>query len=296
MGKRIIKHLNGDKYNFSNIIDGDLVMGNIVGGVHINGNSIRKNGIKCSNNMITKEIEVKGDYQSLNNESIVDIDYYEGEEENIQLIAPDNIIDYIRIEEYSSTLYVKMDNVSISTSCTNRPRLIIKHKDLNYISNGGCSDINLHGLLTLKEICTQGSGDISLQEGSIQTKDLSCRLAGSGDIELNEITANKIGLSLRGSGDVNVNKVTSKGIAIDIIGSGDVRISGKAGLVKFNIMGSGDIDAYNLEAEIGAANIMGSGDINCNVRKLTQNTMGSGDVNNRNHSTTLDFDNLWNRL
>lgn len=296
MGKRIINHFNGGIYNFSNIINGDLVMGNIVGGVHINGNSIRQNSIKCSNNMITKEINVKGNYQSLINESIVDIDYYEGDEESIQLIAPDNIIDYIHIEEDTSILYVKMDNVSISTSYTNRPKIVIKHHGLKSISNGGCSDIKLHGILTLREIATQGSGEVSLQEGSIQTKDISCRLAGSGDIDLSEITANKIELSLRGSGDVNINKATSKGVAIDIIGSGDVRISGKAELVKYNIMGSGDIDAYDLEAEMGAANIMGSGDINCNVGKLTQNTMGSGDVNNRNHSTTVDLDSLWNNL
>lgn len=296
MGKRIISHFNDDIYNFSNIINGDLVMGNIVGGVHINGNSIRKNCTKCSSNMITKEIKVKGNYQSLINESIVDIDYYEDNEESIQLTAPDNIIDYIHVEEDTSILYVKMDNVSISTSYTNRPKIVIKHHGLKSISNGGCSDIKLHGILTLREIATQGSGEVSLQEGCIQTKDISCRLEGSGDIGLNEITANKIELSLRGSGDVNINKVTSKGVAIDIVGSGDVRVSGKSELVKFNIMGSGDIDAYDLEAKMGAANIMGSGDINCNVGQLTQSTMGSGDVNNRNHSTTVDLDNLWNSL
>ena len=141
MGKRIIHHLNGDIYNFSNIINGDLVMGNIMGGVHINGNSIRQNCIKCSNNMITKEINVKGNYQSLINESIVDIDYYEDNEESIQLTAPDNIIDYIHVEEDTSILYVKMDNVSISTSYTNRPKIVIKHHGLKSISNGGCSDI-----------------------------------------------------------------------------------------------------------------------------------------------------------
>ena len=296
MGKRIINHFNGGIYNFNNIINGDLVMGNIVGGVHINGNSIRQNCIKCSKNMITKEINVKGNYQSLINESIVDIDYYEGDEESIQLTAPDNIIDYIHVEEDTSILYVKMDNVSISTSYTNRPKIVIKHHGLKRISNGGCSDIKFHGILTLREIATHGSGEVSLQEGSIQTKDISCRLEGSGDIELNEITANKIELSLRGSGDVNINKVTSKGVAIDIVGSGDVRVSGKSELVKFNIMGSGDIDAYDLEAKMGAANIMGSGDINCNVGKLTQSTMGAGDVNNRNHSTTVDLDSLWNSL
>lgn len=243
MGNKIF--FNAPIYNFSNLIHEDLVMD----GTDIYGNPKFKKSIKCSDNMVTKEIEIEGNFRTLVNESAVDVDYYEDddEEESIQLIAPDNIIDSIHVEKRYDALIVKMDNLSISTNSTNRPRIVVKNHGLKSLTIGPGSNIKLHGSIALREIESRGRGEVTLQEGSIQTEYFTCYLNGSGAIYLNEIAADKMTLQLRGSGDIHINKATAKCVAIDILGSGNATISGKAELAKFNIMGTGDINASGLE-------------------------------------------------
>lgn len=302
MNKRIINHFYGNViHQAGSTINGDLVMGNITIGnkVVINGRANRYgfNMIQASDNMQTMEIEPKGQYYRIENDSIADIEYYEGNEECITLTVPENLTKYFKVEQTATTLRVSLDsNVSFSCGYDNRPHVLVKHKGLKELRNSGSSNVKLHGNMALENIYTSGSGDIDAFDTTIESQDFCCQISGSGDIKNQTIHSNKIEINISGSGDVRIEDIAAQGVAVSIQGSGDVSVNGKTKLVKFNIAGSGDISASGLEAEIGSACIMGAGDISCNVKQLTKSIMGAGDIRNCNQSASFDVDDLWDKL
>ena len=302
MNKRIINNFYGDViHQAGSTIDGDIVMGNIIIGnkVVINGRANRRgfNMIQASDNIQTIEIESKGQYYRIENDSLADIEYYESDEESITLTVPENLTKYFKVEQTATTLSVSMDsNVSFSCGYDNRPHLLVKHKGLKELRNSGSSNVKLHGNMALENIYTSGSGDIDAFDTTIESQYFYCQISGSGDIKGQTIHSNKIEISISGSGDVRIEDIDAQGVAVSIRGAGDVSVNGKTKLVKFNIAGSGDISASGLEAEIGSAHIMGAGDISCNVKQLTKSIMGAGDIRNCNQSASFDVDDLWDKL
>lgn len=127
MNKRIINHFYGNViHQAGSTINGDIVMGNVTidNKVVINGRANRFgfNMIQASDNMQTIEIEPKGQYYRIENDSLADIEYYEGEEESIILTVPENLTKYFNVEQTRTTLKVSMDsNVSFSCEHDNRP-------------------------------------------------------------------------------------------------------------------------------------------------------------------------------
>lgn len=95
----------------------------------------------------------------------------------------------------------------------------------------------------IQRISLNGSGDMKLSNMKIP-KSLDVVLQGSGDITLDNISTGTLDLTVKGSGDISVNKkCRSTHTLASVKGSGDITLkSENLGVIAKKIKGSGDIN------------------------------------------------------
>jgi hypothetical protein len=87
---------------------------------------------------------------------------------------------------------------------------------------------------------------------------------------------------VRGSSELALGSIDARELSIEINGSGDVDADGTVGNLIATIEGSGDADLRDLAARTATVSIQGSGDVRANVRdQLDVSIQGSGDVSYR---------------
>ena len=109
----------------------------------------------------------------------------------------------------------------------------------------------------------------------------SLEVSGSGDIiGENDFTVGDIDLKVDGSGSIQVTVIDAQDVDARISGSGKIDVKGSANYIGSKISGSGDLEAFDLETNIGNINISGAGDAEVTVfDELDVKISGSGDVN-----------------
>jgi hypothetical protein len=106
-------------------------------------------------------------------------------------------------------------------------------------------------------------------------------LAGSGNVSAGKsINSEELTLKLAGSGDMEFEDLSAEEVEIKIAGSGNLALAGKgAEELEISIAGSGDLDAENFAVEEFEGKISGSGSCRVNVTgELNISIAGSGSV------------------
>lgn len=111
-----------------------------------------------------------------------------------------------------------------------------------------------------------------------EIKDLE--ISGSGDMFGQDVfVVDVINLKVDGSGSIDVAVDGATDVDARISGSGKIKLAGTTNYLGSKISGSGDLEAYELEANIGNIRISGSGDAEVTVYdELDVKIEGSGDV------------------
>ena len=108
----------------------------------------------------------------------------------------------------------------------------------------------------------------------------SLEVSGSGDMfGQDAFVVDDIDLKVDGSGSIDVAIDGATEVDARISGSGKIKLEGTTNYLGSKISGSGDLEAYDLEANIGNLKIVGSGDAEVTVYdELDVRIEGSGDV------------------
>lgn len=107
----------------------------------------------------------------------------------------------------------------------------------------------------------------------------AAELAGSGDMSIDRVTGDSFEGGVAGSGNLSIGEVAVGRLKMGIAGSGHVKARGSASQAQYEIAGSGDIDARNINAQSAAVSIAGSGDVSAHAtRSAKVDIAGSGDV------------------
>lgn len=86
-------------------------------------------------------------------------------------------------------------------------------------------------------------------------------------------------IAVAGSGDVIAPSLDSPELTVRLAGSGDVKLGGRAESLQVRISGSGDVDAGRFDAQRAKVSVAGSGDATVWARKTLEVSLsGSGDV------------------
>ncbi len=92
-------------------------------------------------------------------------------------------------------------------------------------------------------------------------------------------SSNLTGAAIRGAGTLHLRNLQASKFQADIAGSGDIYLQGQVGDVSASIMGSGNIDAFEVSGETADVSISGSGTVKLNAsKKINARITGSGDV------------------
>ncbi len=227
--------------------------------------------IIASGNLVTKDFDVKA-FTAIRSSSSLDVEYIvssEAEKPHVTVTAPDNIIEYVKIDvgnggELSPKIDCDKSIVFESEQIADKFKVTITYSGVNSFTTSGAADINIIGALTAEKglkFSTSGAGDIE-NTGSITCPVLECLTSGAGEIDLTGLTVG------------NLTARTS--------GAGDIELEGTTEHVSLHASGAGDIDAKKLRAATGEAYASGASSIDCNIRNITtSSSSGASSVHNQ---------------
>ncbi len=197
--------------------------------------------------MFTKKVKGNGsiisttrtvsDYNKIAIAGSFDVKLLKGKEGVITIKADENLMEYIVTKVKNGNLKIHVEK-GINISSNKTIIVTIPFTDINAVS-------------------LAGSGDVT-SEATIDSSDLTLKLAGSGNMTLS---------------------VSSKNLTTSIAGSGNMNLKGDSNEFDCNIAGSGNIIGYELKALVANVKIAGSGNVKINaVNEIHAKSVGSGDI------------------
>jgi|GEM_PF-1062774 hypothetical protein len=241
---------------------------------------------------ITKKTINVGPFTDIESDGYADIHYIPSDTYEVQVSAPQKLIDKMKIKVDDGTLCIDMNDdnnnvhITLFGSSTGRADdgvdVYVKAPTLKSVEMLGSGNFRCDSTFKAKNfsITTSGSGDVRMKTVECSGS-LVVSTQGSGDVVMKDIKAADVSLTTSGSGDIVFNVAGALKASIATQGSGDISARvGNVPAIELNTSGSGDIvvDCDNCGAITGSSD--GSGDVSvrgtaksCNVQ-----SSGSGDV------------------
>lgn len=200
------------------------------------------------------------EFQSITLEGSMDLIVKQGNAQQLQVTADDNLLPLIITEVRGSgdgaTLVVRFKKGE-SYHTRSRMQVSVVMPKLNALTASGSGDMRVDAFSTpALQISLSGSGDARLE--GLTTADLGIRISGSADV-VGSGSATKLKISISGSGDVRLAQMKSDDVSVTIAGSGDATVNAEKTL-DVNIAGSGDV-TFSGNASM-KSRVAGSGSVN----------------------------------
>lgn len=219
--------------------------------------------ITPSNKYVTKVIST-GSFDAVRTNTSIDIQYTVGPRK-VEVVAPDNLIKYIKVSVSGSELIVNYsENMSFQGS----------HNSYVKISAPN-----------VKRFTTCSSGDIKICSNiSMKSETIEMLVQSAGDIIAQNLEANKVTLSTRSSGDIKTGDIYANSININVSSAGDINTLDIIGQdeVKLTTSSAGDIKVTNIVAGKNViASTNSAGDIEIkkiSVPRVSFTSNSSGDI------------------
>lgn len=178
------------------------------------------------------------EFSKIKSSGIFEVNIQQGEVQNIEILADDNIINKITTEVYNGQLNIGLKK---GTYRSIDVTINITVKNLTKITNEGAGDITAIDFFEIEEMMIQNSGSANIYvEGS--TEHLDLENIGSGTIFAEEMLSIESTISIEGSGNCRVTcQDYLKG---KIKGSGSIFYLGNP-IIDSDIEGSGKIESIN---------------------------------------------------
>lgn len=199
-----------------------------------------------------------GTFTKINSEGSFNVFIAYGNECDVVVEAPENLLDYIKTSVYNNELTIETkrgrcidseDNVNIYLTVNSLQKLTLSGSGNISTDSISTSNITLNlsgsGNIDTKlyanyiEATVSGSGSIKF---SGQNNESEMKITGSGKINAYDMPQNKVFATITGSGDIYLNVATF--LDVKITGSGDVHYIGNPS-VTTHISGSGNVISMN---------------------------------------------------
>jgi len=213
-----------------------------------NGISIHGNGTEATQPRLVT------DFNAVNSSGEFEVYITQGEKSEIEVVAEENILPYIKTAVFANVLHIDIDGIHII-----RNQLPMKV----YVTTPGLTGVKLSGSGIIStgnfnsdsfEVDVSGSGVIT---ASVNANIVDAGISGSGKIKIIG-SAKQTYYSVSGSGNIDTRQLSSELCDAKISGSGNLRIAVEKS-IKAKISGSGNI--YYVGNPVVNVNISGSGKI-----------------------------------
>lgn len=215
------------------------------------------NSISGNGNVVEESRDVP-DFKSVLSSGSIDVEIEPGNGLKVTVVNDENLIPYMVTEVVDGELrihYKKNSNIG-----SDHAKVIVTAPGITAIRSSGSGDITTNGTIISAqtiEFKSAGSGDVTASVDapaiilsgagsgdfklSGQTKDLNCKLSGSGNVDTRNLRAENVVLKSSGSADFKV--FASVSLEANISGSGNVLYYGNPSLSEVKVSGSGKLKA-----------------------------------------------------
>lgn len=257
--------------------------------------------ITPSNRYVTRKV-TSGAFDALRTNTSVDIEYTVGPR-SIEVYAPDNLIDYIKVSLNGSELVVSYkENMNINGNHKSCVR--VSAPDVKSFTAASAGDITIQSPINLANATVTmtclSAGDIDAL--GITAKKVTLVTNSAGDIGTKNIKAGSVSITSNSAGDIETGAVTVTGSAtIRATSAGDIEIkqllagtevsvtASSAGDIEidaintekadFESNSAGDIEVKDIKANIVSGKAYSAGSVtlsgNCDMADLSSRSTGS---------------------
>lgn len=245
--------------------------------------------ITPSKNYVTKKVNV-GSFNAISTSSSVDVIYTQSSGgQDVEIYAPDNLVDYIDVRVEGGVLKVgfKSPRNNFSINGKHKKEVRVSAPAVNSLKASSSGDIIIkNGLKTSGKVTVKASSSGDVTGSTISCDDFAATANSSGDVILEKVSCTNFSADASSSGDVSVKNLN----AADASSSGDVILAGICENASYRASSSGDVKAKGMKAVNVTASATSSGDVECYVTgSLTAKASSSGEVAYKGNPKDIDF-------
>ena len=243
-----------------------------------------QNAIVPSKNYITQKVQV-GKFDGISTSTSIDVIYTQTTgNTDVEIYAPDNLMNYVKVEVDGEMLKIGFDSGEkgrgLNINGKHETEVRISAPAVHLLRASSSGDIILkNGLQTTGkvDVASSSSGDIKGRD--IVCDVLDAEASSSGDIDLDKVECTSLMLESSSAGDVSIKVLKAETVHAEASSSGDVSLEGICRSAKFEASSAGDIEADELKADEVVAKASSAGDITCHVlESLDASTSSKGNV------------------
>lgn len=249
-----------------------------------------------SKQYITKKVKV-GDFDGISTATSIDVVYTQTSGmQDIEVYAPDNLMEYVKIEVEEGVLKVKFQSKEnpfngINIRGKHQTEVRVFAPAIHTLRASSSGDIMLkNGLQTQGQVTMKSSSSGDIEGGEVVCDELIASASSSGDVILDKVECRSLNVDASSSGDVTIKTLKAETVEADASSSGDVILSGECRSANLSASSSGDVEAKNLKANRVVAGASSAGDVTCYpVESLKAFASSSGSVNYKGDPKDIDF-------
>lgn len=249
--------------------------------------------ITPSKNYVTKKVNV-GSFNAISTSSSVDVIYTQSSGgQDVEIYAPDNLVDYIDVRVEGGVLKVgfKSPRNNFSINGKHKKEVRVSAPAVNSLKASSSGDIIIkNGLKTSGKVTVKASSSGDVTGSIISCDDFAATANSSGDVILEKVSCTNFSADASSSGDVSVKNLNAANVSADASSSGDVILVGICENASYRASSSGDVKAKGMKAVNVTASATSSGDVECYVTgSLTAKASSSGEVAYKGNPKDIDF-------
>jgi hypothetical protein len=248
-----------------------------------------------SKNYVTKKVEVKS-FDGISASTSIDVEYTQTSgNQDVEVYAPDNLVDYVKVEVEDGVLKVcfesKNKKKGITINGKHKTKVSVSAPAVHKLHASSCGDILLkNGLKVQGKVVVKSSSSSDIEGGSVACDELLVKTSSSGDVSLENVVSTSLNVEASSSGDVDIKMLQAETVEAEVSSAGDIELAGVCHSAKFSASSSGDVMAKMLKANVVTAKASSAGDITCHaVDSLDVTTSSSGNVGYKGNPKHIDF-------
>ena len=258
--------------------------------------AVQAESIVPSKNYVTKKVKADN-FDGISTATSIDVVYTQiSGAPDIEVYAPDNLMEYIQIEVEDGMLQVKFQSKEspfngINIRGKHRTEVRVSAPALHAFRASSSGDIVLkNGLQTTGKVSMKSSSSGDIEGGKVVCDELIASASSSGDILLERVECTSLNVNASSSGDVSVKELKAETVEADASSAGDVILAGECRFADLSASSSGDVQAKYLKADKVVARASSAGDVTCYpLESLKASASSSGSVNYKGEPKDIDF-------
>ena len=230
--------------------------------------SDNKDGIVPSKNYITQKVKVDN-FEGIQTSTSIDVIYTQTTgETDIEICAPDNLMEYVKVGVENGILKIRFNTNKggkhLNIRGKHQTKVRVSAPEVHTLLASSSGDIYMkNGLQYPGNVKIEASSSGDIKGATIVCEALNAQASSSGDIDLAKVECTSFKAEASSAGDISIKDLKAETVSVEASSSGDVSLEGVCRSATYVASSAGDIEADDLKAENVVAKASSAGDVTC---------------------------------